>query len=240
MMLKDITHSTRMIKMKYELVIFDLDGTLLDTLDDLTQAVNYALQLQGFPLRSREEVRLLVGNGVASTMRRAVPEGTDEAVYLQALQDFRQYYLEHVNDCTRPFEGIVDLLDALQRVGIHAAVNSNKVDTAVRALCAAHLGNRIDLVLGERPEFPKKPSPEGAVHIMRRLGAAPEHTLYVGDGEADLRTAENAGIDCAWVSWGYRHRDELGPLKVDHAFESAAALEHFILGQPVREDSPAK
>jgi len=226
--------------MKYELVIFDLDGTLLDTLDDLTQAVNFALRQQSFPLRSREEVRLLVGNGVASTMRRAVPLGTDEAVCRQALQDFKRYYLEHVNDYTRPFEGILDLLDALQRAGIHAAVNSNKVNSAVVALCTAHFGNRINLALGERPEFPRKPSPESAVYIMRQLGVAPEHTLYVGDGETDLRTAENAGIDCAWVSWGYRHRDELGSLEVDHAFDSGAALEHFILGQSVNDGSCVK
>ena len=217
--------------MKYKLVIFDLDGTLLDTLDDLTQAVNYALKRQGFPPRSREEVRLLVGNGIASTVSRAVPQGTDEALCRQVLVNFKGYYLEHVNDYTRPFEGIPDLLDALLQAGIHAAVNSNKVDSAVKALCSAHFGSRIALALGEQQGFPKKPSPEGALHIMRQLDVSPENTLYVGDGEADLKTAANAGIDCAWVSWGYRHRGELGLLNIEHAFDTTRALQRFILGR---------
>ena len=215
--------------MKYDLVIFDLDGTLLDTLDDLTQAVNYALDAQGFPRRSREEVRLLIGNGIASTMRRAVPEGAGDEAYERALADFKSYYLSHVNVYTRPFDGIPALLDAMADAGILAALNSNKVDSATQALCEAHLKGRLACVLGEQPQIPKKPAPDGALQIMRRLGASPERTLYVGDGETDVQTAFNAGIECAWVSWGYRRREELGGLAVPHAFATVQALRAFIL-----------
>lgn len=210
-------------------MIFDLDGTLLDTLDDLTQAVNYALDAQGFPRRSREEVRRLIGNGIASTMRRAVPEGAGDEAYERALADFKSYYLSHVNVYTRPFDGIPALLDAMADAGILAALNSNKVDSATQALCEAHLKGRLACVLGEQPQIPKKPAPDGALQIMRRLGASPERTLYVGDGETDVQTAFNAGIECAWVSWGYRRREELGGLAVPHAFATVQALRAFIL-----------
>lgn len=216
--------------MKYELVIFDLDGTLMDTLDDLTGAVNHALRLQGFPTRAREEVRLLIGNGIASTMRRAVPEGSGEDAFRQALANFKAYYLEHVNVFTRPYDGIPDLLDAMAAAGIRSAVNSNKVDSATQALCRAHLPGKLACVLGEQPDIPKKPAPDGALRIMRQLGARPERTLYVGDGETDIQTAANAGIDCAWVAWGYRRRSELGDMAIPHAFPSVQALREFILG----------
>ena len=216
--------------MKYDLVIFDLDGTIMDTLEDLTEAVNHALRLQGFPPRTREEVRRLIGNGIASTMRRAVPEGSGDGAFRQALTDFRDYYLNHVNVFTRPFEGIPELLDAMAATGIRSAVNSNKVDSATQALCRAHLPGKLAFVLGEQPDIPRKPAPDGAHRIMRQLGARPDWTLYVGDGEADIQTAANAGIDCAWVAWGYRKRPELGDLAIPHAFTTVRALRDYILG----------
>ena len=215
--------------MNYDLVIFDLDGTLLDTLEDLTRAVNHALDVQGFPRRSREEVRHLIGNGIASTMRRAVPEGAGDEAFRQALSDFKAYYLSHVNEYTRPFDGIPAMLDAIADAGIMAALNSNKVDSATQALCEAHLKGKLACILGEQPQIPKKPAPDGALQIMRQLGASPARTLYVGDGETDIQTAFNAGIDCAWVSWGYRRREELGNLTVPHAFTTVPALRAFIL-----------
>ena len=215
--------------MRYDLVIFDLDGTLLDTLDDLAAAVNHALGLHGFPPRRRDEVRRLIGNGVASTIRRAVPEGTDDDTCRQVLADFKGYYLQNVNVHTRPFDGVVELLDALNAAGVRVAANSNKVDSAVKELCEVHFGSRVALALGERPEIPKKPAPDGAYRVIEALGASRERTLYVGDGEADLLTAQNAGIDCAWVSWGYRNRDELSEMNIPNAFDTAEALREFIL-----------
>ena len=216
--------------MRYELVIFDLDGTLLDTLDDLTRAVNHALERQGFPLRPSAEVRRMIGNGIANTMRRAIPEGSGEEASRLALADFKEYYLSHVNVSTRPFDGIPTLLDAMRNAGILAAVNSNKVDSATRALCEAHLPGKLACILGEQSDLPRKPAPDGALRIIRQLDADPGRTLYVGDGETDLQTAANAGIDCAWVSWGYRKMSELGELDVPHAFDSVQDLQTFILG----------
>lgn len=216
--------------MKYELVIFDLDGTLLNTLEDLAAAADYALSRAGFPLRSREEVRRFIGNGVARLIRRAVPEGTTDEVCRSVLEDYRAYYAAHVNVHTRPYPQIPELLADLHAAGIGVAVNSNKPDAAVQALCAAHFDGLFDLALGERADIPKKPAPDGALKLMRALNAAPGRTLYVGDGDADLMTAQNAGIDCAWVSWGYRRRDELAGLDIPRAFGNARALADFILG----------
>ena len=215
--------------MKYDLVIFDLDGTLLDTLDDLAAAVNHAMRTQGFPLREREEVRRLVGNGIASTIRRAVPEGTDEPAILRALSDFKNYYLQNVDVYTRPYDGVPELLDALNAAGVRAAVNSNKVDSVVNALCDAHVPGRFAYVLGEREGIPKKPAPDGVNMILDALDIRRERALYVGDGEADLRTALNAGIDCAWVSWGFRKPEELEGLVIPRRFDSAEALGRFLL-----------
>ncbi len=215
--------------MKYELAIFDLDGTILDTLDDLTDAVNIALDEAGFPRRSRDEVRRFIGNGVVNLIRRAVPEHAPQAVQEAILRRFRAIYTEHINDRTAPFEGMPQLVLALRGAGIRVAVNSNKPDAATKLLCAAHYGDAVELALGERPDIPKKPAPDGALHIMRALNVPASRTLYVGDGDADIRTAENAGIDCAWVSWGYRRREELDGLAIPHAFDSPRALMKFIL-----------
>lgn len=217
--------------MKYDLAIFDVDGTLLDTLDDLAAAVNHALAQHGLPPRRRDEVRRLIGNGIAYTVRNAVPEGTGDDVCGRVLADFRGYYLSHVNVLTRPFPGVMALVEALNAAGVRVAANSNKVDSAVNELCAAHFPGRIALALGERPEIPRKPAPDGVHRIIRALGASPKRTLYVGDGESDIRTAENAGIDCAWVSWGYRRRDELQGLDIRHAFDTAEELKAFLLGE---------
>ena len=217
--------------MKYALVIFDLDGTLLNTLDDLADAANAALAEYAFPPRTTEEIRTFIGNGVSRLIHRAVPEGTDEAVAAAVLARFKAVYTEHVNDKTVPYPGILFLLRELKDRGVRCAVNSNKVDNAVRLLCDAHFDGLLDAVLGERDGIPRKPAPDGARRIMERLNVRPENTLYVGDGDADIRTAQNAGIDCAWVSWGYRRREELTGLDIPHAFETAKALESYILGQ---------
>ena len=215
--------------MKYALVIFDLDGTLLNTLDDLADATNAALAEYGFPPRTTEEIRAFIGNGVSRLIRRAVPEGTDEAVAAAVLARFKAVYTEHVNDKTVPYPGILFLLRELKDRGVRCAVNSNKVDNAVRLLCDAHFDGLLDAVLGERDGIPRKPAPDGARRIMERLNVRPENTLYVGDGDADIRTAQNAGIDCAWVSWGYRHVDELDGLDIPNRCDSVAALKSLIL-----------
>ena len=217
--------------MKYDLVLFDLDGTLLDTLEDLADAVNHALSAAGFPTRSLEEVRRFIGNGVGKLIERSVPQDVPAETRSHILADFRARYSQHVNDKTRPYPGVDALLTALGKAGVATAVNSNKMDSAVQALCEAHFPGRLSAALGERAEIPRKPSPEGALQLMARLKASPARTLYVGDGVTDLQTAANAGIDAAWVSWGYRRREELGALPVRRRFDDADALLRFILGQ---------
>lgn len=217
--------------MNYDLVIFDLDGTLLDTLDDLAAAANHALAVRGFPTRSREDIRRFIGNGVARLIRRALPEGASEEICREALSDFRDYYARNLNVHTAPCDGIMDLLRALRRAGVRAAVNSNKPDEATRALCRAHFPGLIDIALGERADTPRKPAPDGANRIIETLGVSKLRALYVGDGDADLLTAQNAGIDAAWVSWGYRTLDELSGIPIPRAFDSAQALEAYILGE---------
>ena len=217
--------------MKYDLIIFDLDGTLLNTLDDLAAAANHALARAGFPRRTVDEVRQFIGNGVARLIRRSVPEDTPDAVCEAVLADFKAYYAEHLNDHTVPYDGMPQLLDALRGQGIRTAVNSNKLDSATQKLCAAHFPGQLDMVLGERSGIPRKPSPEGVALILRELNVAPERALYVGDGDADIRTAENAGIDGAWVSWGYRHFDEMTGLNVPRVFNSVTELRDYLLSE---------
>ena len=215
--------------MRYDLIIFDLDGTVLNTLIDLTCAVNYALKASGFPELDREGVRHRIGNGVARLIRLALPEGTPESVQSRVLADFKAYYAEHADVHTLPYPGIPELLQALRSAGVATAVNSNKMDVATQSLCRAHFDGLLDAVLGERAEIPKKPAPDGAKRVMADLNAPAARTLYVGDSDTDLLTAQNAGIDGAWVAWGYRRREELGDVAVPHAFETVEALKAFIL-----------
>ena len=215
--------------MKYDLVIFDLDGTLLNTLDDLADAANAALREFGFSTRSKDEIRTFIGGGVARLIRCAVPEGTGDDTIGDVLGRFKAIYTENVDVKTEAYPGIVEMLTTLKCHGVKCAVNSNKVDVATQLLCGHHFGALIDLALGERPEIPKKPAADGARYIMETLGSAPGKTLYVGDGDADLLTAQNAGIDCAWVSWGYRRRDELEGIDIPRAFDDVPALMRFIL-----------
>lgn len=217
--------------MRYDLVIFDLDGTVLDTLGDLTAAVNEALSRHGYPPRSLEDVRRFIGNGVARLIRLSLPDDVGDATRAAVLADFRAYYSAHVNERTAPYPGIPELLAALRAAGIRTAVNSNKMDPATQALCAAHFPGLLDAVLGERPDIPKKPAPDGARLLMNELGVAPGRTLYVGDGDTDVETARNAGVDGAWVSWGYRRPEELALMEIPRAFDSVAALRAFILDE---------
>lgn len=216
--------------MKYELAIFDLDGTLLDTLSDLTNAANAALGDLGYPTRSREEIRCFIGNGVTRLIRLCLPENAPEELRGEALRRFKAHYFAHVNDETVPYPGVTQALRALRQAGVKIAVNSNKVDDAVQRLCAAHFDGLIDLALGEVEGIAKKPSPEGALHILKRLNVPPEKAVYVGDGDTDVLTAQRAGMDSLWVSWGFRHREELEGLSIPHAVDSVGAMTDYILG----------
>ena len=215
--------------MKYRLVIFDLDGTVLNTLDDLSAAANAALEMHGFPRHSVEDVRRFVGNGVAKLIRRAVPEGTSDEECARVLADFKAYYRDHVNVHTRPYDGIPDLLKALKSAGVRVGINSNKFDAALQSLCRIHFVGLYDYAVGESEITPRKPDPTAALRIMNEMHVSAEETIYIGDSGVDLETARNAGTDSAWVSWGFRRRSEMQEFEISNAFDSVDALRDFLL-----------
>lgn len=195
--------------MKYQGILFDLDGTLLDTLGDLADAVNAALAKHGFPLRTEDEVRSFVGNGIGNLIARSVPAGTDEQTVAACLADFRAYYAEHMNVRTKPYEGILDLLAWLRSEGIPVGVVSNKIDFAAKALCGAHFGNLIGAVVGECEGLRRKPAPDTVERALTLLGLSAADCVYIGDSDVDILTAANAGMPCISVDWGFRPREHL-------------------------------
>ena len=195
--------------MRYKYVIFDLDGTILDTLDDLADATNAALKASGYPGRTRDEVRRFVGNGIRKLIERAVPSGTDEEGIVRTHEAFTAYYSVHCKDKTKPYEGIPELVRALKEKGIRSAVVSNKADYGVKALCEEYFEGLFDMSVGEREGIRKKPAPDSVFEAMRVMGADRESTVYIGDSDVDIMTAKNSGIDCIGVSYGFRGREFL-------------------------------
>ena len=215
--------------MKYTCAIFDLDGTLLNTLDDLKNAVNAALAKRGYPARTLDEVRLFVGNGVARLIERAVPEGTSTAETAAILADFRDYYNAHINVETHPYAGVAALLGKLRAAGVKIGVNSNKYDAAVQLLMNNHFPGLFDKAVGESETVPKKPSPIGVETLLKALDADAESAVYIGDSGVDEQTAKNAGLPFIWVSWGFRRKEELPELPEVRA-DDALELETLLLG----------
>ncbi len=195
-----------------KILLFDLDGTLLDTLDDLHAAVCYALEKQGLPARTRAQVRDFIGNGIVMLMKRAVGEDALPTVDIaQVMADFKDYYGAHCQDKTAPYDGILELLSALKAQGKKIAVVSNKADFAVKKLCEGYFSGLIDVAIGENEAggVKKKPAPDTVFAAVNALGGALENAVYIGDSEVDIQTANNAGIECISVSWGMKDREFL-------------------------------
>jgi len=197
--------------MSYQTYIFDLDGTLLDTLGDLAASVNYAMRTHDMPEHSVDEVRLFVGNGVRRLMERAVPGGAAHPAFEAAFATFRRHYMEHSLDTTRPYEGIPELLQELKRRGRHTAVVSNKFDAATKELCRHFFPDTIDVAVGEHEAegIRKKPAPDTVLQALSQLGVGQEGAVYVGDSDVDIQTARNSGLPCISVLWGFRNREFL-------------------------------
>lgn len=195
--------------MKSQACIFDLDGTLLDTLQDLANSVNIALEDFGQPVRTVEEVRAFVGNGVRKLMQRAVPEGTDEDLGERIYERFLEVYDREKNHYTKPYDGILELIALLKARGIACAVLSNKNDDAVAALCEAHFPNCFEFTQGMRPGVAPKPAPDALFALCTRMGINPEDAVYIGDSEVDVKTAQTAGMRLVAVTWGFRSREML-------------------------------
>lgn len=215
--------------MKFDCVIFDLDGTLLDTLGDLRNALNAVLETFSLPPRTTEDVRMLVGNGVKNLISRSLP-GRNGDDLQRAVAMFREYYDSHLNIETAPYPGIPDLLSDLKAAGVSVCVNSNKYDAAVQALCEAHFGGLYAAAEGETADSPRKPDPAAALRLASRCGAQPGRTLYVGDSDVDMRTAANAGMRSAWVSWGFRSREDMGSALPESCFNDTRSLLNYIIG----------
>ena len=190
-------------------VIFDLDGTLLNTLGDLRAATNHALEVRVLPPHSMEEIRQFIGNGIRLLICRAMPEGTPEAEIDAALDDFKAYYAAHIHDRTVPYDGIPQLLTALRKRGIKVAVLSNKIDSASQQLIEYFFPGKTDVVFGEHVGVPRKPDPTSCRMVMQQLGVQPEQVLYVGDSGTDMQTAKNAGLYAVGVTWGFRSKEVL-------------------------------
>lgn len=208
---------------QYDTYIFDLDGTLLDTLGDLASAVNYALRSHGMPEHSLDAVRRFVGNGVRMLMIRAIPDGELNPQFDDVFKTFREYYMLHSLDTTRPYDGIPEMLSALRRRGCRLAVVSNKFDAATKELCKHFFPDTIEVAVGEHEAegIRKKPAPDTVIEALSQLGVSSKsqdsfipdnrslNVVYVGDSDVDLETARNAGLPCISVLWGFRDREFL-------------------------------
>lgn len=217
--------------MATKLVIFDLDGTLLNTIGDLAEAANQMLALRKLPLHDYPTYCTFVGNGIMRLVERALPEELRTAEYVaSARQDFLTYYIDHIDQKTTPYVGIPELLEALQERGIRLAVASNKFQAGTEKLIRSYFPEiRFEVVFGQRPDVPLKPDPTVVEEILTLTGVAREETLYVGDSGVDMVTAHAAGVRSVGVSWGFRQREELVESQaeniVDHAEEILSLLD---------------
>ena len=192
--------------MAYSLAVFDMDGTILNTIDDLTDSTNHALRKFSMPEHTVDEVRFFVGNGMAKLIERAVPPGTSEEERSLVMEEFLDHYRKHSADKTGPYEGVRDLLEKLKAAGIKTAVVSNKPDVAVNDLVIRYFDGLFDEAIGDMEGQRTKPSPDMCMKVFERLGTGPQNAVYIGDSDTDIMTARNAGLDEILVSWGFRGR----------------------------------
>ena len=210
--------------MKKTTVVFDLDGTLLDTLQDLANAVNYALEQQGMPKRTLEEVRQFVGNGVRLLMIRAVPDGENNPLFEETFALFKEYYGEHCNDTTCLYPGVEEMITSLKAQGYRLAIVSNKADFAVKELQQIYFKGKIEVAIGEKDGIRKKPAPDTVMQALKELGSSSEEAVYVGDSDVDIATAANSGMPCISVTWGFRDVPFLKEHGATHLAASAEEL----------------
>ena len=201
---------------KYQTVIFDLDGTLLNTLDDLADSVNHILCEFGYPMHSKYCIRRFLGNGIECLMKRSLPPDVNAAEGKKAFLAFKAYYTSHCQVKTRIYDGIQELLESLVARGYKVAIVSNKNYAAVQELNKIHFAQYVQVAIGEKPGIRKKPAPDTVLAALKILGCPKEEAVYVGDSEVDKATADNSGMDCILVSWGFRDKPELEALKAKY------------------------
>ena len=190
-------------------VVFDMDGTVLNTLEDLAGSMNYSLKAVGMPERTVDEFRRFVGNGAREALRKSLPEGVPTDILDEMFPIFKEHYDEHCLDKTGPYEGILDLMKELKKRGYRMAIVSNKIDSAVKELNKKFFGDLIDVAIGEQPGVNRKPAPDMVETALKELGSTKEESVYVGDSEVDYLTAKNSGLPCISVLWGFRDKEYL-------------------------------
>lgn len=214
--------------MKYKLVIFDLDGTILDTLDDLADAVNQALESNNLPQRTIDQIRSFVGNGIKKLIDRSVPDGCSDETIERVFECFKEYYSLHNCDKTHPYDGIIDLLIKIRNHGIKTAVVSNKTDNAVQVLIEKFFYGLFDYAFGERDGVAKKPSPDSVLEVLKYAETDKCDAVYIGDSEVDIQTSANCGIKSIIVDWGFRDKDFLLKNGADIIVSTVEELENII------------
>lgn len=215
----------------YKAVLFDMDGTVLDTLGDLADGMNYSLSHFNMPMREADELKTFLGKGPAYFVAHSVPEGTPEELCRRVQSFYEEYYDSHCQIKTAPYPGILRLMERLKARGVKLAVISNKQEPAVAALAHRHFRGLLELAVGTGPEVPCKPDPTAVLSAMKGMGVSAEDCVYVGDMDVDLNTAKNAGIDCIGVAWGFMGRAKLESLGAGTVAETAEELGDLILGK---------
>jgi len=215
--------------MKYRLAIFDMDGTILDTLEDLKDSTNYVLRQFKMPERSLEEIRNFVGNGIRTLLERAAVSGTSSTTVDEMFRVFSVYYKDHSAIKTKPYDGIVACIQKLREAGVKTAVVSNKADFAVQILCKDYFDGLFDISVGERENLQRKPAPDSVNLVLNILGISKEDAVYIGDSEVDLQTARNSNMDVIPVSWGFRNREFLKQQGAAFVIDKPDEILHLIL-----------
>lgn len=217
------------MRMKYELAIFDLDGTLLNTIDDLSDSCNFILQKNNFPVHTNAEIKSFVGNGIPKLIERALPKDVPQYTKNDILRQFIAYYREHSAVKTRVYPGISDLLQSLKQNGVRIAVNTNKHEETSKYLCDAFFPGLIGVVCGGREDVPHKPNPAGVQKILKSEKIEASKTVYIGDSDVDIETAKNAGTDSIAAAWGFRGKEFLLEHGAKKIAMNARELEEMIL-----------
>jgi len=202
--------------MKIKLAVFDMDGTILNTIDDLADSCNYVLEKNGYPVHTNDEIRYMVGNGIPKLIERALPKGTDLCDFERVLSEFISWYEEHCSIKTAPYEGMVNCLKELKSSGIKIAVDTNKLQEAADSLCTKYFNGLFDVVIGSRKGLPPKPAPDGVQMILEQLKISEKETVFIGDSDVDVQTGLNAGARMIGVDWGFRGGDFLKAHGAEH------------------------
>ncbi len=222
-------HSGERLNNMIHTILFDLDGTLLDTLEDLSDSVNAVMRSYGLPEHDTESVRLFVGNGIGKLMERAMPAHTEKAVLDESISRFRMFYGRNQCRKTKPYAGVERMLSELGRAGYSLGVVTNKYEAAALELCKHFFGDILREVVGDVPKRAKKPSPDGVHEAIRRLGGCLEESAYIGDSETDVQTAKQAGLPCIGVSWGFRGRSVLIAAGADFIADTPEDILKYLL-----------